>query len=70
MMESIGARRTRSSRRLIAAIVAVVGAVNLGYAGWRITRGQPFDSSMPLMVTGIICMGVAAMLLVISSKKP
>jgi hypothetical protein len=55
---------------LAAAIVlALVALGNWGYAAWRTLNGTPFQDSLPLMIVGLVCLTLIAVLGVVTGKK-
>lgn len=58
------------SRVAIAVIVALVGAISLGYAVWRTLEGLAVETSLPLVVSGVLCLGTAAMVLITARRRP
>lgn len=55
---------------LAAAIVlALVALANWGYAAWRTFNGTPFNDSLPLMIAGLICLTMIAVLAMVTGKK-
>ncbi|MGY6627988.1 MAG: hypothetical protein ACXIVL_05690 [Oceanicaulis sp.] len=55
---------------LAAAIVlALVALGNWGYAAWRTFNGTPFQDSLALMIVGLACLTMIAILGVVTGKK-
>ena len=43
------------ARKAAAIILAIVGLLNWGYAGFRTLRGEALTDSLPLMIAGLVC---------------
>lgn len=52
-----------------AIVLVLVALANWGYAAWRTFNGTPFQDSLPLMIAGLICLAMIAILGVVTGKK-
>ncbi len=68
MTTARNSRALPAGRLTTAVIVALVGTLNLGYAGWRVFQGRPADASLPLVISGVLCLALAMILLILARQ--
>lgn len=59
----------QSAIKPVSLILALVGLANWGYAAYRTFNGTPFEDSLPLIIVGLICFALIAVLRVVGSRK-
>lgn len=53
------------ARRAGAIILVIVALLNIGYGVYRQVHGAEILSSLPLFVAGVVCMGMAGLLILL-----
>jgi len=53
----------------VSVILAIVGMLNWVYAGYRTVQGEAVSDSLPLMIGGLVCFTLIAILGAAARKK-